>query len=171
MLRGLVFAALMVFIRLIQGAAINAWETKALLISVTLVVIFAIIAVIWGFFDGRSDAKANPDPDRRQDLAMRRLLAGLFAGIVSGAVAWLSRCPANCPKRGVWVTTRRTPRCGWRWNGRCASSVHANARGLCCATSRTVARPRPPRCSASPSAPSRPSPSGVWRGCGPTPPT
>jgi hypothetical protein len=89
LLRGFVFAALMVFIRLVQGAAINTWETKALLISVTLVVIYTIIAVIWGFFDGRSDAKANPDPDRREDLAMTWLLAGLFAGIVSGAVAWL----------------------------------------------------------------------------------
>jgi MFS family permease len=89
LLRGLVFAALMVFIRLVQGAAINAWETKALLISVTLVVLFAIAAVIWGFFDGRSDARANPDPDRREDLAMTWLLAGLFAGIVSGAVSWL----------------------------------------------------------------------------------
>jgi MFS family permease len=89
LLRGLVFAALMVFIRLVQGAAINVWETKALLISVTLVVLFAIVAVIWGFIDGRADARANPDPDRREDLAMTWLLAGLFAGIVSGAVAWL----------------------------------------------------------------------------------
>jgi hypothetical protein len=89
LLRGLVFAALMVFIRLVQGAAINAWETKAGLISITLVVIFAIVAFAWGFVDGRSDAKANPDPDRRGDLAMTWLLAGLFAGVVSGAVAWL----------------------------------------------------------------------------------
>ncbi len=44
LLRGLVFAALMVFIRLVQGAAINAWETKAALISITLVVLFAIAA-------------------------------------------------------------------------------------------------------------------------------
>ena len=89
LLRGLVFAALMVFIRLVQGAAINAWETKAALISITLVVLFAIAVLIWGFFDGRSNARANPDPDRREDLAMTWLLAGLFAGIVSGAVAWL----------------------------------------------------------------------------------
>src|ERR1700741_4048637 len=89
LLRGLVFAALMIFIRLVQGAAINAWETKALLISVTLVVIFAIAVAIWGFFDGRADAAANPDPDRREDLAMTWLVAGLFAGIVSGAVSWL----------------------------------------------------------------------------------
>lgn len=89
LLRGLVFAALMVFIRLVQGAAINAWETKAGLISVTLVVLFAIAVFVWGYFDGRSDARANPDPDRREDLAMTWLLAGLFAGIVSGAIAWL----------------------------------------------------------------------------------
>lgn len=89
LLRALVFAALMVFIRLVQGAAINTWETKAALISITLVVIFAIVAFAWGFVDGRADARANPDPDRRQDLAMTWLLAGLFAGIVSGAVAWV----------------------------------------------------------------------------------
>jgi hypothetical protein len=89
LVRGLVFAALMVFIRLVQGAAINAWETKAGLISITLVVIFTIIVFVWGFLDGRSDARANPDPDRREDLAMTWLVAGLFAGLVSGAVAWL----------------------------------------------------------------------------------
>jgi len=89
LLRGLVFAALMVLIRLVQGAAINTWETKAALISITLVVIFGIVAFVWGFVDGRADARANPDPERRQDLAMTWLLAGLFAGIVSGAVAWV----------------------------------------------------------------------------------
>ena len=89
LLRGLVFAALMVFIRLVQGAAINAWETKAGLISITLVVLYAIAAFVWGFADGRADARRNPDPERRDDLAMTWLLTGLFAGIVSGAVAWL----------------------------------------------------------------------------------
>src|SRR6478735_3256709 len=89
LLRGLVFAALMIFIRLVQGAAINAWETKAALISITLVVIFAIAVFIWGFVDGRADARDNPDPVRRGDLAMTWLLTGLFAGIVSGAIAWV----------------------------------------------------------------------------------
>ena len=88
LLRGLVFAALMVIVRLLQGAMINAWETKAGLISIVLVVLFAIAVFIWGFLDGRADAKANPDPDRRGDLAMTWLLAGLFAGVVSGLVAW-----------------------------------------------------------------------------------
>jgi MFS family permease len=88
LLRGLVFAALMVIVRLLQGALINAWETRAGLISIVLVVLFAIAALAWGLVDGRGDARANPDPDRRGDLAMTWLLAGLFAGIVSGAVAW-----------------------------------------------------------------------------------
>jgi MFS family permease len=88
LLRGLVFAALMVVVRLLQGAMINAWESQALLVSVTLVVLYAIAALIWGIVDGRGDARTNPDPDRRGDLAMTWLLGGLFAGIVSGLVAW-----------------------------------------------------------------------------------
>jgi hypothetical protein len=88
LLRGLVFAAGMVILRLLQGAMINAWETKAGLISIVLIVLYAIAVFIWGVIDGQSDARANPDPDRREDLAMRWLLAGLFAGVVSGAVAW-----------------------------------------------------------------------------------
>lgn len=89
MLRGLVFAAAMVVLRLLQGALINAWQTQAGLISIVLLILFVIGVVIWGVLDGRADAKAQPDPDRRQDLAMTWLLAGLFAGIVSGAVSWL----------------------------------------------------------------------------------
>jgi hypothetical protein len=88
LLRGLVFAALMVIVRLLQGAMINAWETRAGLISVILVILYAVTVFVWGLADGRADARANPDPDRRGDLAMTWLLAGLFAGIVSGAVAW-----------------------------------------------------------------------------------
>lgn len=89
LLRGLVFAALMVIVRLVQGAAINVWETKAAIISLVLVLLFAIAVFVWGLTDGRRDARANPDPDRRPDLAMTWLLAGLFAGVVSGLVAWL----------------------------------------------------------------------------------
>src|ERR1700750_208750 len=89
LLRGLVFAALMVIVRLLQGAMINAWETKAGLISIVLIVLFAIAVFIWGVADGRADARANPDPDRRDDYAMTWLLAGLFAGVVSGLVSWV----------------------------------------------------------------------------------
>jgi len=85
----LVFAAVMVVVRLIQGAVINAWPTQAGLASLVLLGLFVIGVVVWGVIDGRADAKANPDPDRRQDLAMTWLLAGLLAGVLSGAVSWL----------------------------------------------------------------------------------
>ena len=41
LVRGLVFAASMVAVRLIQGVLINQFETKALLISIVLLVLFA----------------------------------------------------------------------------------------------------------------------------------
>jgi MFS family permease len=89
LLRGLAFAAGMVIVRLVQGTLINQYATKAGLISIVLVALFAIASFAWGLLDGRSDADANPDPDRRRDLAMTWLLAGLVAGVVSGFVAWL----------------------------------------------------------------------------------
>ena len=89
LLRGLVFAALMVIVRLLQGAGIDVWETQATIISIILVALFAVAVFGWGLFDGRSDARANSDPERRADLAMTWLLAGLFAGVVSGLVAWV----------------------------------------------------------------------------------
>ncbi len=87
--RGLVFAAGMVLLRLVQGTLINTYPTNAGTISVLLVMIFGVGALVWGFLDGMSDARANPDPDRRRDLAMRWLLGGLSAGVISGAVVWL----------------------------------------------------------------------------------
>jgi hypothetical protein len=89
LLRGLVYAAAMIVVRLIQGAMINAWQTEAGLISVVLLVLFIIGVIVWGVIDGRADARANPDPDRRQDLAMVWLLAGVVAGVVSGVVSWV----------------------------------------------------------------------------------
>jgi hypothetical protein len=89
LLRGLAFAAGMVIVRLVQGTLINMYETKAGLISIVLVVLFGIATFLWGLFDGRADANANPDPDRRRDLATTWLLAGLVAGILSGLVTWI----------------------------------------------------------------------------------
>jgi cbb3-type cytochrome oxidase subunit 3 len=89
MMRGFVFAAAMVVLRLFQGALINTWPTQAMSISVVLLILFVIGVTLWGLLDGRADARANPDPDRRADLAMTWLLTGLVAGGISGAVAWL----------------------------------------------------------------------------------
>ena len=87
--RGLAFAAGMVLVRLVQGALINTFPTNAGAISLLLVVLFGIGAFAWALLDGMADARANADPDRRRDLAMRWLLAGLFAGVVSGFVVWI----------------------------------------------------------------------------------
>jgi hypothetical protein len=89
MKRGLLFAAAMIVLRLVQSALINAFQTQASLISLSLLSIFIVVPAVWGLVDGRSDATRNPDPDRRDDLAMTWLLTGLFAGVLSGAVSWL----------------------------------------------------------------------------------
>lgn len=89
LLRGVVLAALMVVIRLLQGAMIGAWETAALYISISLVVVFGAVSFVWGLLDGQKDAHAQDDPDRREDLALVWLLAGLFGGVVSGLVSWI----------------------------------------------------------------------------------
>lgn len=89
MLRGVVFAALMVVVRLIQGTTINAWQAQSALISVVLLAVFIIAVIGWAVRDGRTDATASPDPDRRQDLAMTWLLTAILAGVLSGAVSWL----------------------------------------------------------------------------------
>ncbi len=97
--RGLLFAAGMVVLRLFQGALINAFQEMAGVISVVLVLLFMIVVIVWGLLDGRADARENPDPDRRADLAMTWLLTGLVAGVVGGAVAWL----VSLLYRGLYV--------------------------------------------------------------------
>jgi len=88
LLRGVVFATAMVIVRLLQGALVNASPGNAIWFSTGLLVLYAIGVAVWGVLDGRGDARSNPDPDRRADLAMTCLLAGLAAGILSGAVSW-----------------------------------------------------------------------------------
>ena len=80
MLRGLVFAAAMVVVRLFQGALINAWQTQAGLISIVLLLLFVIGVVVWGVLDGRADARANrgsgSPPGSGDDLAAGRPVRG-----------------------------------------------------------------------------------------------
>lgn len=87
--RGLLFAIGMVVLRLVQGSLINASPTNAGTISIALCALFGVAAFLWALIDGMADARANPDPDRRRDLAMRWLLAGLVAGVLSGLVVWI----------------------------------------------------------------------------------
>lgn len=87
--RGVLFAIGMVLLRLVQGTLINANPTNAGIISLALCTLFGVAAFLAGLLDGLGDARANPDPDRRRDLAMRWLLAGLVAGVLSGLVTWI----------------------------------------------------------------------------------
>lgn len=87
--RGLVFAAAMIAVRLTQSVLINAFPTQAGKIIVGVLLLGAPWAILWGVIDGRADAHANPDPDRREDLPMTWLLAGLLAGVGSGALCWI----------------------------------------------------------------------------------
>lgn len=88
LLRGVVFATAMVIVRLLQGALINASPGNAVWFSLGLMTLFTIGVFIWGYVDGRTDAQQHIDPDRRADLAMTWLLAGLAAGLISGLVSW-----------------------------------------------------------------------------------
>jgi uncharacterized membrane protein YfcA len=87
--RGAVFAVLMVLTRVVQGLALSVWENHGTAINLVLLIVFIAAVVAWALTDGRGDAQRNPDPDRRDDLAMWWLLAGIFAGFVSGLVVWL----------------------------------------------------------------------------------
>ncbi|EUA61435.1 hypothetical protein I542_1574 [Mycobacteroides abscessus 1948] len=79
----------MVLVRVVQGLAISLWETHGTAINIVLVLVFLAAVTAWAVADGRGDAQRNPDPDRREDLAMWWLLGGIFAGVVSGLVIWL----------------------------------------------------------------------------------
>ncbi len=87
--RGLAFAIGMVVLRLAQGSLINASPTNAGTISFALCALLGLAAFAWGLIDGLADARANEDPDRRRDLSMRWMLAGLVAGVVSGLATWI----------------------------------------------------------------------------------
>ena len=56
MLRGLVFGAAMVVVRLFQGTLIDVWQTQATLISIVLLILFLAGVIFWGVRDGRADA-------------------------------------------------------------------------------------------------------------------
>lgn len=89
LVRGLAFAGLMIVVRVVQGALIDAAQTQAVLISLLALAVVVAAAAIWGWRDGRADALAHPDGENRADLAMTWLLTGLVAGAISGVVTWL----------------------------------------------------------------------------------
>ena len=89
LVRGLAFAGLMIVVRVVQATLLDAAQTQAVLISLVALAVVMTAAAVWGWRDGRADAIAQPDAERRDDLAMTWLIAGLVAGAISGVVAWL----------------------------------------------------------------------------------
>ncbi|NMO00424.1 B-4DMT family transporter [Gordonia sp. TBRC 11910] len=89
LLRGVIMSAAHIVTRVVLGILmVNAplhgtvWKT----VGVAIVV---FIAIIGGGIDGLRDAQAHEDPDDYEDLTIRWLRAGLFAGWVAGLVCWL----------------------------------------------------------------------------------
>ncbi|HEU0189872.1 MAG TPA: B-4DMT family transporter [Mycobacterium sp.] len=87
LVRGLAFTALMYGVRLAQSVLMNLMPTHADVITVAVLLLGAPWALLWGWADGHADAKAHPDPDRRDDLAMIWLIAGVIAGALSGVLS------------------------------------------------------------------------------------
>jgi uncharacterized membrane protein YfcA len=91
----------MVLLRLMQSVAIEQWDTHEIAISLVLLSVFVIAVVAWSLADGTGDAERNPDSDHRDDLAMRWLLGGIFAGAVSG----IAVCVISIFYSGVYVSS------------------------------------------------------------------
>ncbi len=89
LLRGVVMTAVHVAARVVLGLAIihaplhsTVWKTIA-------VAVVVLVSLLWGGIDGIADARANPDPDDYEDLTVRWLKAGVFAGVVAGLISWI----------------------------------------------------------------------------------
>jgi hypothetical protein len=89
LLRGLLFAGVVLVLRLVQGVLVDTHPTQAWWTSPALGLFIAVPCIVWAFFDGRADAKAESDPDRRQDLSVQWLLIGIVAGVVGDLISWI----------------------------------------------------------------------------------
>ncbi|AEF40298.1 B-4DMT family transporter [Hoyosella subflava] len=89
LLRGLLLAAVITFVRAVLGIGIYTWpESGGVQRTIALIVVL-LAALAWPFFDGRRDAQENEDPEDRADLTLFWLKAALVAALVSGAASWL----------------------------------------------------------------------------------
>ena len=77
-------ALLMVICRMVHWSLVLQAGGRTVALNIAAMLIFGLAAMAWGFIDGQADARANPDPDLREDLAMRWIWAGMIAGVLSG---------------------------------------------------------------------------------------
>ena len=89
LLRGIVMSIVQIIARVALGFAIIAWPVQSPISRWIAIIAVVLVAVIWGGYDGIRDARAHPDPDDYEDLTMRWLKAGFFAGLVACFVCWL----------------------------------------------------------------------------------
>ncbi|WP_188585640.1 B-4DMT family transporter [Gordonia jinhuaensis] len=89
LLRGLAMTAVHVVARVLLALAIVKWPLEGTYWKVAAIAAVVLIAFCWGGIDGILDARAHPDPDDYNDLLMRWLKAGLFAGVVSSVICWV----------------------------------------------------------------------------------
>ena len=89
-LRAIVLGALTVVLRTLLGFGMIYWPTNGSWMRIVCLVVLIVAGVAWGLLDGRSDRRANPDPERGgADLTMRWLTAGVVGGLGSGLVSWI----------------------------------------------------------------------------------
>ncbi|GAB18232.1 hypothetical protein GOEFS_050_00100 [Gordonia effusa NBRC 100432] len=89
LLRGVVMSAVHIVARVILGILIVNVPLHGTLWKTLTLAVVVLIAIIAGGIDGLRDAHAHDDPDDYEDLTVRWLKAGLFAGWVAGFVCWL----------------------------------------------------------------------------------
>lgn len=89
LVRGIGLALVHVVVRTLLGFAISEWPLRGSTIRWLSVLLVVLIALAWGYVDGRRDRKKNPDPERGADLTMMWLKAAVLGGLVAGAVGWI----------------------------------------------------------------------------------
>lgn len=88
LLRGIVMATVMVVARCALGWGITEFPTAGTTQRFAAVAVVVAVSMIFGGYDGLTDARRYPDADKGVDLIGRWLRAALFAGVVSGAISW-----------------------------------------------------------------------------------
>ncbi|MFT3715277.1 MAG: B-4DMT family transporter [Gordonia sp. (in: high G+C Gram-positive bacteria)] len=89
LVRGIVMSIIVIAVRFALGEFVSNFPEESPTYRTLALLIVVLVALIWGGVDGLWDARKNPDPDDYEDLTMRWLKAGLFAGVVSCLVCFI----------------------------------------------------------------------------------
>ncbi|MFJ9364658.1 B-4DMT family transporter [Nocardia sp. NPDC101769] len=88
-LRAVGLGALTVVLEALLGFGMRYWPTTGAWMRILCLIVLIGSVIAWGVLDGRSDRRANADPERGADLTMRWLKAALAGGVGSGLAAWI----------------------------------------------------------------------------------